>query len=315
MHKLKQSFLKMSELFKAHLSLFLVNTMYAASYLFAKGVMPKYLSPTVFISFRALGAATLFWILRISIAYEKIAKGDWFRLVLCGLFGVAINQLFIYNGLALTTSINAGIIMTSNPIFVFVLSLLFLHERLSLFAALGIFIGLSGAVLLILSDGQLGGGAFKGNLFIIFNSFSYAVYLILSKPLMKKYRHITVVTWVFTFGAMFVLCVPNLYSEFFATQFSTFPMHIVLKILFIIIGVTFLTYLLTLYSVKILGPTISSSYIYIQPMMVLVLSYLFVMLNISDDYTKSITLEKFAYMFLIVLGVSLISLKKKKVSL
>ena len=78
---------------KAHLSLLFVNILYGASHVLAKGVMPNYLSPNVFILMRVLGAALLFWLLMLINRREKIQVKDFGRLILCGLFGVAINQL------------------------------------------------------------------------------------------------------------------------------------------------------------------------------------------------------------------------------
>ena len=84
---------------KAHFSLLVVNTLYGASHVLAKGVMPNFLSPNVFILMRVVGATLLFWLLSFFIKREKINQGDYLKLALCGLFGVAINQLFFFHGL------------------------------------------------------------------------------------------------------------------------------------------------------------------------------------------------------------------------
>ena len=44
---------------------------------------------------------------------------------MCGIFGVAVNQLFFFEGLNLSTPINASIIMTVNPIIVIIISFLY----------------------------------------------------------------------------------------------------------------------------------------------------------------------------------------------
>ena len=107
---------------KAHLALFLVNALYGASHILAKGIMPTYLTPNVFILLRVLGATMLFWIVRMFMPKEKIAKRDYPLLIASGLFGVTINQLFFFHGLNLSSSINSGIIMTMNPILVVILA-------------------------------------------------------------------------------------------------------------------------------------------------------------------------------------------------
>ena len=60
--------------FNAHISLFLVNSLYAAGHIIAKGVMPNHLSPTTFIFFRILCATILFCTIKSFLPKEKIEK-------------------------------------------------------------------------------------------------------------------------------------------------------------------------------------------------------------------------------------------------
>ena len=123
--------MKISQAAKAHLALFLVNVFYGASHVIAKGIMPDFLTPNVFILFRVVGATFLFWIITFFFVREKIDRSDYKILALCGLFGVAINQLFFFHGLNLSSSINSGIIMTVNPILVVILSFFLLKESIT----------------------------------------------------------------------------------------------------------------------------------------------------------------------------------------
>lgn len=292
---------------KAHLALLFVNVLYGASHVLAKGVMPQFLSPNVFILFRVFGATTLFWFVLSFIGREKINKADYPRLIACGLFGVAINQLFFFHGLNLSSAFNSGIIMALNPIMVVVLSFFLLNERITMLRSFGIALGAVGAILLTLKGATGKGDSSLGDLFLFINSLSYAIYLVIVKPLMQRYKPITVITWVFTFGLGFVLLFPPTIPQFLQTDYSAFTSEIVLKIGYVIVGVTFLTYLLTMYGLKYLSPTVSSSYIYTQPVMVILFAWLFAMLSWSADYTGTITLEKIGYMLVIFVGVYITS--------
>jgi len=106
----------------AHLSLLVANLIYALNYTFAKDVMPEYIQPSGFILLRVIGAFFLFTLSYLLFIKEKVEKKDIIRFAICGLFGVAINQLLFFEGLNLTTPINAAIIMTSNPILVIIMS-------------------------------------------------------------------------------------------------------------------------------------------------------------------------------------------------
>jgi drug/metabolite transporter (DMT)-like permease len=291
----------------AHLALLFVNVLYGASHVLAKGVMPQFLSPNVFILYRVLGATLLFWLVISFIGREKIDKADYPRLIACGLFGVAINQLFFFHGLNLSSAFNSGIIMALNPIMVAILSFFLLKERVTLLRTFGIALGATGAILLTLKGATGKGDSSLGDLFLFINSLSYAIYLVIVKPLMQRYKPIIVITWVFTFGLGFVILFPPTLPQFIATNYSGFTSEIILKICYVIVGVTFLTYLLTMFGLKYLSPTVSSSYIYTQPVTVILFAWLFAILNWSEDYTGTITIEKIGYMLIIFTGVYITS--------
>jgi len=296
---------------KAHLALLLVNVLFGASYILAKGVMPDYLTPTVFILFRVVGATFLFWLILIFTKIETIKRKDLPLFIACGFFGVAANQLFFFHGLNLSSSLNSGIIMAMNPIMVVILSFFILKERITFLRIIGIAIGALGMILLTFKGAASNGDSLVGDLFLILNAFCYAFYLVIAKPLMQKYNLMTVITWVFTFGLVFVLLFPATIPEFMNTDFSSFTTSVILKISYVVIGVTFLTYLLTMYSLKYLSPTVSSSYIYTQPIVVILFAFLFAALHWSDDYTGTITAQKILYMLLIFAGVYMASIKRK----
>lgn len=302
----------MSKVLKAHIALFSVNALYGANHVIAKGVMPDYLTPSVFIFLRASGATLLFWIFKIIFVREKVQRKDLSLMALCGLFGVAMNQLFFFHGLSLTSPVNTGIIMTINPILVVVLSFFILKEAITLRRSVGILIGATGAVLLTLTAGTGIGDSSLGDFFIFINAASYALYLVLVKPLMGKYKPLTVITYVFSFGFIFVMLYPPTFMELSITNFSRIPMSMVFVIIYVVVGVTFLAYLLTVFGLKHVSPSATSAYIYLQPVLVMLFAVGLSALGMAEDYTGTITSEKIMYMILIFIGVYITSSKSFK---
>lgn len=279
--------------------------------------MPLYLTPNVFIAIRVSAATLLFWIVKSLRVKEKIARKDLFLCAICGVFGVANNQLFFFHGLNLSSSINAGIIMTLNPIMVAILAYFVLKEAITPMKALGILLGAVGAILLTLRAGTGAGDSILGDLFLFINALSYGIYLVLVKPLMQRYSPLTVLTYVFSFGTIYVLLFPPTIRDLLVTDFSIIPAAIWWKIAYVILCVTFLAYFLTVSALKHLSASVSSSYIYFQPVMVIIFAYLFSAIGFSEDYTGAITLEKIMYMLIIFCGVYITSagslkLKKKR---
>ena len=249
----------------AHLAILGANLIYAVNYGFAKDVMNGgYLPPFTFILFRAIGATFLFWITSLFF-YEKILKSDILKFALCGLFGVTANQLMFFSGLELTSTIHASIIMVTSPIIVSILSIIVLKEKLKTYRAVGILIGLTGAVIIIFNNNSVNEvSGLTGDFLIFLNATSFGLYLILVKPLMSKYSPITVVKWVFTFGLIGVI--PFGIYDFNKINWEM-SNDIILKIGFVILFTTFLCYLFNIYGIKYVSPTVVSTYIYLQPVL------------------------------------------------
>ena len=256
----------------AHLAILGANLIYGLNYVIAKGIMPDYMAPRTIILFRVTGAVAVFWMVSFFLKNEKVERKDLWRLLLVSFFGIALNQIMFFEGLNLTTPINASIIMVGTPILVLVFAHFLLKEHLTPLKSVGIALGSAGAVWLILKNGTVSfsTGTFLGNLFILINASSYALFLVLIKPLMQKYRALTVMKWVFTFGLVYVL--PVSLPLAVHTDYSAIPFNIWMSVVYVVLFTTVLAYLLNNYSLKVVSPTVNSSYIYLQPFLATVVA-------------------------------------------
>jgi drug/metabolite transporter (DMT)-like permease len=195
---------------------------------------------------------------------------------------------------------------------VVILSAFIMKEKLSFQGYTGIVIGAIGAILLTLSSGKLPGASPIGDLYLLINALSYALYLVFSKPLLQKYSPIQVITYVFSIGLILLLLFPPTWTKLNNTHFELIPSEAWYKITYVIVGVTFLTYLLTIFGLKYVSATISSAYIYTQPVMVALFTFFFAYIGWAEDFSHTITSERILYMLLIFTGVYLVSLRKSK---
>ena len=253
----------------------------------------------------------MFWIIKLFLPKERIDKKDIPRFILCSLFGITINQLFFFHGLSLSSSINSGIIMTTNPLLVVIVGYFLVQEKIGLTKLFGIGIGASGAILLTVTGKTTTGESSLGDIYLFLNAISYAIYLVLAKPLMKKYSPFTTITYFFTFGFVLVLLYPPTIIETMNVSLTAIPIEIWAKIVYILVGVTFFTYLLTMYGLKFLSPSTSSSYIYFQPVLVILFTYIFVYTGLSEVELQTITWQKVGYMCVIFVGVWITANSKK----
>lgn len=260
---------------KSHLALLGANTIYGLNYVIAKGIMPDYLMPKAIILIRVLVTVMVFWILHLFLPSEKVEKRDLFKLAICAVFGVAINQILFFEGLNLSTPINASIIITVIPVLILVFAHFILKERITALKITGIILGATGALMVILAAGigDFQSNTLLGNLMIFINAMSWALYLVLIKPLMEKYDSFTVMKWVFLFGLIIVL--PFTFRSFAGSTFSTIPFNIWLSVGFVVFGATIMAYFLNNYSLKTVSPSINGIYIYLQPFIASVVAVIF----------------------------------------
>jgi len=183
-----------------------------------------------------------------------------------------------------------------------------LKEKITLNRFLGILIGGIGAFFLVWGGNKSAGtSSILGNLLILSNATFYAFYLVYVQPLMKKYKPITVISWVFLVGLLFMI--PFGITDVIATDFSAFTLNTYLVIAYVVIGTTFLTYLFNIYSLSKVSPSVNGSYIYLQPVVSFVMVSIYAFVLGKDEYAQDINLIKIISCLLVVAGVYLISKK------
>ena len=290
----------------ALMAAFGASLIYAINHTIAKGVMPVYIKPFGFIFLRVIGAASLFWIASLLAPKQKIEKSDWPRIIACALFGMVINMLMFFKGLELSTPINSSVMITISPILVFILSAIFIKEKITALRTIGILLGFSGALGLVLFGAENRQDAPNiplGNLLFIINAASYAVYLIIVKPLTAKYHAITLMKWFFFFGV--IINFPITIWEFKEVRWGSLPMDLIYKMAFVVIGTTFLTYLLNVFALKTLKASTIGAFIYLQPFLAIVLA-----MSMGAD---SLNLVKVISSILVFIGVYLVTKRPKNV--
>lgn len=233
--------------------------------------MPAYIKPFGFIFIRVAFTTSLFFLLHRFWIKEKIQRSDIGLLAACGLFGVVINQEMFFLGLSITTPINASLIMIMTPILVFVISFLLAHEKATWQKISGIALGATGAFIIISGKGfNFSGATVLGDLFILINATSYAVYLVMVRPLMKKYHPLTVIKWVFFFGLLPVTLFG--FGQFRDIQWNSFTSQVWAGLAFIVVCTTFLAYLLNILALREVHSSVVGAYIYLQPVLATAIS-------------------------------------------
>jgi drug/metabolite transporter (DMT)-like permease len=225
------------------------------------------------VTFRAVGGAVCFWIASLFVKKEEVRHKDMLLFFFAAMLGIVFNQCCYTIGLSLTSPVNASIMTTTMPIVTMILAAIFLREPITGKKVMGIFMGATGAFILI--TGSSAGGAdnsgnLSGDLLCLLAQCCFAVYLTVFKHLIARYTVITCMKWMITYAAIVIM--PLSYNRMSQLAWSEISAVTWLETAFVVVCGTFLAYILMMRGQKTLRPTVVSMYNYVQPIVACVVS-------------------------------------------
>ena len=268
----------------AHISMFLACAFWGLMAPIGKDAMTHGVDGIHMVSFRVMGGAILFWVTSLLIhirqrrrheASEHVPLRDKLLFIGAGLFGLVTNQCCYTIGLSITSPINASIVTTSMPIFAMILAALILKEPITGKKALGVLMGCSGALILILTSATAVNakvGDIRGDLLCLLAQFSFALYLSLFNPLIRRYSVFTVNKWMFLWASL--MLIPFTFRHVMVIHWQEVPAKTWWEVGYVVVFCTFIGYILTMIGQKTLRPTVVSIYNYVQPLVSVIASLL-----------------------------------------
>ena len=286
---------------KAHAAVLAGNFFFGAGVVAVKHLIPDVMPPLALNVLRVGVALILFWFMfLLKPTTASIKKKHVPLFLLCAITGIVINQILFIKGTSLTSGIHTSLLALSTPIAITIFAFFLLKQKPTITKIAGLVLGIAGALVLILVKNIAeADSSVKGDLFIIGNAISYALYLVIVTPLMETYKPIHVIRWVFLFGACFII--PIGFNDFTKINWQYFLWHHWFALGFMVIGSTFLSYLSMVYGIAKLGASTVASYIYTQPVFATITSMIL--------FGEKITLVKIVAALLIFSGVYLVNKK------
>jgi len=224
------------------------------------------------VGFRVAGASLLLLMLaRLRGSLRMIERRDWPLLIVSSALGVILNQWLFVGGLTLTTAINSTLIGTSIPAATLLVGMIFGTDRATWRRVLGIAIAAAGVVVLI-GPGRVGFSAQTrtGDLLIVANSLCYGAYIAVSKDLVRRYRPLNVITWIFIVGS--VATIPAGIWSLATVSLREVSLGVWFAVAYIIILPTAGAYFLNAWALARVSPSTVAVYIYLQPLIVFALA-------------------------------------------
>lgn len=262
----------MPQRLKVHLALFTVATLFSINYIVSKVAMNA-LAPLSFAWLRVVGSAILLNLI-VGRGGEPMTKRDRKEIFGFAILAVGINQCAFLAGLALTSAHVAAILITTIPVFALGAGILLRLERATAAKTGGIVLACAGALLVVGGKGFAASrSAFLGTLLLTLNCLAYALYLVLSKPIMTRLPATRVLARMFAIGVviMLPLSAPWLLRE----NWLAVPLSTWIALLVVILGPTVGAYVLSGWALRHAESSLVAAYTYVQPVLATILAAIF----------------------------------------
>lgn len=252
---------------QAHSAIFLANTIFGLGVPVTKLLLDSWVTPMGYMASRSLGACILFWIIAALMPREKVERRDLLTILAGGLMGFVVSQSLTAWALDYTSPVYFSLIATLTPIAVMLCAALTIGEKITTMKAVGVLLGIAGAVLMVLMSQSLGSGRndLIGILLAILSVLTWAVYLIITRNVAEKYSPVTQMKYVFLISAIVTVPIALPELPLNALYTAAWGWDGALEMAFIVVGATALGYFLIPFAMRYLQATTVSIYTNLQP--------------------------------------------------
>lgn len=253
-----------------HLITALVVIIWGTTFVSTKVLIQHGLGPIEIMFYRFV----LAYFCLLMVSHKRLWADNWkdeFMLMLSGLTGGTFYFIAENTALGITQASNVALLVCTTPIFTALLVHWIFKEPLRRNMIIGSIIALIGVGLVVFSGSVLLQINPLGDFLSIMAALMWAVYCLILKPLGKKYPTAFITRKVFLYSVISLL----IYFLFDPLQVKTevlFHPVVTLNLLFLGIVASMLCFIAWNAAVKVLGPSRTANYIYVQPFSTLVLS-------------------------------------------
>ena len=237
---------------------------------------------------------------------KKIIFKEYKKLFFLGFMGCGVCGAFPFIAGQTTTIINMGIIYTSSPIFIILLSYFFFKEKMNFPKIAGLISCLIGVIIIIIKGDYLALINLKftkGDLWMLGASVGWALYSIFLfywKSSLKVFERFTLISF---FGALSLL--PFYLTEEIFLKNTTFDTNFIIWVLFAAVSPGIIAFSLYTYAQRYLGATTTGFTLYLFTVYGAFYGILFFGENLKTFHVYGT--------ILVFLGVYLVKYKKKNV--
>ena len=225
-------------------------------------------SPIAMAFYRFLIATMVLIIIKRFSNKEKVEKQDLLRMAISGIFSITLYFIFENNGILRVSANSASIIVATLPIAALISDKIFYKTKISRINIISIIASIFGIYLVIGKD--VLSGSLLGYLFMAGSIVAWCGYLVVTKPLFKKYSNITITTYQAIFGTLaFIPFLP-----FETVNYGGINLSIVINMLFLALICSSFGNFGYNYAYNELGVAVSTLFMNLCPVVTFIFSFL-----------------------------------------
>ncbi len=206
----------------------------------------------------------------------SLSGRDWLKIGVLGIVGNTFYQTLFINGINSTTASSTSLVMTTTPIFIALMSAIFIRERIHWAGWAGILLSFFGLYLVFFGPSfslGLSGGDIRGKLFILLGNLCWAVYTVFSKPLLGRFTPLKLTALTLAAGTFFYL--PLAAQDILRLPWTSLSQRSWAALLFSALFAIALSYLIWYSSVHRVGNTKTGIYSNITPVFTVFFAHFF----------------------------------------
>ncbi|MBN4080833.1 EamA family transporter [Caldithrix abyssi] len=251
-----------------YLLLTLTILFWASAFVGIRAGLDEY-NPIELAILRFVVASVILLIISRFIKLRLPAKTDLLRIFSSGITGITLYNIALNFGELSITAGEASFIVNTVPIFTTLLAYLFLKETISQQFVIGMGVSFLGVTLIVLNFSS-GISLKPGVLAILLAAISQAVFFVLQKPLLDKYRPLEITSYAIWIGTLLML--PFGYSLLETVQSAHIESTIAVVYLGIFPGAV--AYLCWASVLSKMNSSTASLFLYLVPVVTLIMGYL-----------------------------------------
>jgi drug/metabolite transporter (DMT)-like permease len=195
----------------------------------------------------------------------RIAKADWPRLLVTGVIGMAGYNYAVNEGFARVEAGLGTVVTMIEPIFITILAVVFLKEKLPRSIWPGTLVCLIGAAVLFwpsIAQTTTTPVSWPGIGFLMIACAGWAIYTIAAKPLLNTYSSLTLTLWTMLIAAPFML--PLADQSLFAV-FKNLDANHWLQVLYLVLPNALLGTFMWNYGARDVSGSLAGAFLYLIP--------------------------------------------------